>query len=180
MHDTSCVTKNCMIQTSKGNVTSALPGKFEDPGQFEHPEHLDQPREALVTLLLLGLGVIRHTHDGGHRGGVLVPGGRGGGASLQNLGISCKKYQEILCRLNIYIELLLCHEELYEEGEDGEHVHDVHPVLEELALGGGAQQPDDVLQGEPRDADGLYHLQEGVRQQHTLVVHHLEDGKHET
>ena len=80
-----------------------------------------------------------------------------------------------MCRLNIYIELLLGHEELYEEGEDGEHVHDVHPVLEELALGGGAQQPDDVLQGEPGDADGLYHLEEGVRQQHTLVVHHLAD-----
>ena len=50
-------------------------------------------------------------------------------------------------------------EEGDKEGEDGEHVHDVHPVLEEGPLVGGAGQADEVLQGEPGDADRLYHRQ---------------------
>ena len=39
--------------------------------------------------------------------------------------------------------------------------------------------PDNVLQREPGDADGLYHLQERVGQQQPLVIHDLITGKQE-
>ena len=50
-------------------------------------------------------------------------------------------------------------EEGDKEGEDGEHVHNVHPVLEEGPLVRGARQANEVLQGEPGDAHRLYHGQ---------------------
>ena len=46
-------------------------------------------------------------------------------------------------------------EEGDEEWHDRQHVHHVHPVLEEGPLLGGPGQPDEVLEGEPGDADGL-------------------------
>ena len=50
-------------------------------------------------------------------------------------------------------------EEGDKEGEDSEHVNDVHPVLEEGPLVGGARQADEVLQGEPGDTHRLDHGQ---------------------
>ena len=50
-------------------------------------------------------------------------------------------------------------EEGDEEGEDGEHIYDVHSVLEEGPLVGGTRQADEVLQGEPGDAHRLDHCQ---------------------
>ena len=46
-----------------------------------------------------------------------------------------------------------------EVGEDGEHVDDVHQALHELELAWGGGESEDVLQGEPGDADGLHHGQ---------------------
>ena len=66
-------------------------------------------------------------------------------------------------------------EESDEEWKDGEHVHNVHPVLEEGPLVGGARQPDEVLQGEPRDADSLDHRQGRVVDSvpHLVLLHNL-------
>ena len=40
-------------------------------------------------------------------------------------------------------------------GHDGQHVDDVHPVDEEVDLVGAAGEPQEVLKGEPGDANRL-------------------------
>ena len=40
-------------------------------------------------------------------------------------------------------------------GHDGQHVDDVHPVDEEVDLVGAAGEPEEVLKGEPGDANRL-------------------------
>ena len=48
-----------------------------------------------------------------------------------------------------------------EDGDEvrqyGQDVYHVHPTLEELPLFGAGGEPQDVLEGEPGDADGLHH-----------------------
>ena len=56
-------------------------------------------------------------------------------------------------------EGVLLEEERDVVGEDGENVDDVEAALEEGPLVGGGQEPEDVLEGEPGDADGLHHGQ---------------------
>ena len=59
-------------------------------------------------------------------------------------------------------------------GEDGEHVHHVQRPLHEVELAGGARQPQQVLHGEPGDADSLYQREYWVlRGFITMAVPHL-------
>ena len=61
-------------------------------------------------------------------------------------------------------------------GHDGEHIHHIHPVHQELELAGGAREPEEVLQGEPGDADGLHQGQLGVVDGLVVQVKVLELG----
>ena len=57
------------------------------------------------------------------------------------------------------------HEQVQEEGEDGEDVDHVHGVLQELDLLGRPREPEEVLQGEPRHARRLDQGQDGILHQ---------------
>ena len=63
------------------------------------------------------------------------------------------------------------------EGQDGEQVEPVGAVLEEVQLGGGAGQPQEVLGGEPDGGEGLEDLQHDVVLLVALRVHALGEGK---
>lgn len=83
------------------------PRQLQYPGQLEDPEDLDQALERVVLLLLLP--VLQAT--GG--GGVGEPSGR----DLGSFNLS---------------RLLLVHEELDEEGKDGQDIHNVHLILQNM------------------------------------------------
>ena len=68
-------------------------------------------------------------------------------------------------------------EERHIVGHDGEHVHYVHPVHQELKLARRACKPEEILQGEPGDADRLHQGKLGVVDGLVIEVKVLE-GRH--
>ena len=55
-------------------------------------------------------------------------------------------------------------------GSNGQDIHDVHCSLEEAHLVWSPRQPDEELQGEVGDAEGLYHGQKRVVYEFSIYI----------
>ena len=99
-----------------GLEAPGVPRQLQYSGQLEHTEDLHQALEGVVVLVLL-LPILQPT--GG--GGVGEPSGRHSGSFILSRS-------------------LLVHEELDEEGKDGQNIHNIHPVPQEGTLCWSSQQ----------------------------------------
>ena len=124
---------------SHGLQTNRPPGQLEDPHDPRYPQHLQDPGHVPeAPTPRLLLGDL---HAGVHRDALL---------QLGNLLVRVLEHERDVVR------------------GDGENIDDVHCLLDEVDLLRSPCQPQQVLHGEPRDADGLQKRQ--VRVVNRLVL----------